>query len=103
MKFDFGNAFKIPKPPPITEEQTALLEKVSAKLREKGLATAAAISIESTKPVHYTGSQAMYFILPMVEMLVKPEDARNFRDIMQNPAAMDRFADMLYGVDSDKK
>lgn len=95
MKFDFGNAFKMPDRPEPGPEHLALLTKLAEKIKRRGLAHIALIIVDSTKPVHGIGAQAIYFFMPFFDMVTGPGDSKRFAEMMENPRAVEQFSQML--------
>ena len=72
-----------------------MLVLVAAKIRERRMAEPAFFALESTKPLHFLGSQALAFFMPFVEMAAGPGRAKNFAKILENRLAADRLAVLL--------
>ena len=101
--FDFGNAFKLPAKRGVSPEEEALISIIAGKIKSKGLEQIALFVVDSTKPLHFIGSQAMYFIMPLMDVVLDTRQTQLFRDMLENPCAMDRLSEVLGQENSEKK
>jgi len=91
----WANAFKIPEPPEVTEQEKEFLLGVALKVRRRALGQVAAMTVESTRPFHHLGSQALVFLTPMLASLFGKEATEKIVKILENPKAMDFFVKEL--------
>ncbi|HNT98161.1 MAG TPA: hypothetical protein PKK31_07855 [Elusimicrobiales bacterium] len=99
------NAFSMPSEKPVTEEEKALLERIASKIRARSLGQVAALTLESSRPVHGIGSQALIFLKPFISMIFKKEEAEKVIALLENPNAMSYLAERLdpeSGPDGEK-
>ncbi|HOI42516.1 MAG TPA: hypothetical protein PK523_06170 [Elusimicrobiales bacterium] len=89
------NAFSMPSEKPVTEEEKALLERIASKIRARSLGQVAALTLESSRPVHGIGSQALIFLKPFISMIFKKEEAEKVIALLENPKAMSYLAERL--------
>lgn len=89
------NAFSLPSERPVTEEEKALLEKIAAKVRERSLGQVAALAMESSRPLHNIGSQAVVFLTPFITILFKKEEADKVVALLENPNAISYLIERL--------
>lgn len=94
------NAFSLPSRKPVTEEEKALLEKVAAKIRERSLGQVAALALESSRPLHNIGSQALVFLMPFITVLFKKEEAQRIVEMLENPNAVSYLVERLEPEDT---
>jgi hypothetical protein len=55
---------------PFTEDEIALLDKVAKGIVKRGLASPAAVFLESVRPLNFIGSQIMLFFNPILSLIV---------------------------------
>ncbi|MDQ7773657.1 MAG: hypothetical protein RDU13_09045 [Elusimicrobiales bacterium] len=89
------NAFSLPSHRPVTEEEKALLEKVAAKVRARSLGQVASLALESSRPLHNIGSQAVVFLMPFITILFKKEEAEKVVALLENPNAISYLIERL--------
>lgn len=99
MSSRWKNAFKIKSGNKLTKEEEEYLSRLAEKIRKRSLADPVMIFLESTKPIHHLGSQAVVFCEPLVSLIVRQEEVKKFAGLMENPTAVDRLIEML----ADKK
>ncbi|MBD3299043.1 MAG: hypothetical protein GF341_10340 [candidate division Zixibacteria bacterium] len=78
-------------PPPLTEREAELMEKVAAKVVEWKMTVPAILALESVKPLNYIGAQAMVFFEPFVQALFNIKDYDTFREMMERRETMERL------------
>ena len=91
----WANAFKMPAPPEVTEQQKEFLSGVALKVRRRRMGQVASMTIESTRPFHHLGSQALVFLMPMLSSLFGKDGTGKIIKILENPKAMDFFVKEL--------
>lgn len=60
-----------------------VIEKAARFIVKKKMAQAAIMGIESFRPLHNLGSQAMYFLAPFAEVFFKPKDYQEFAALLE--------------------
>lgn len=93
----WSNAFKLPQPAALTQEDYELISKAAKKIREKQMADIAALAIEASRPVHGLGAQALVFLKPFLTTIFGEEKAKKFIELMENKKAVDFFLNALNG------
>ena len=71
------------EPPPLTEREAAIMEKIAAKVVEWKMTVPAILFLESVKPLNYIGAQAMVFFEPFVQALFNIAEYDTFREMME--------------------
>lgn len=79
------------EPPPLTEREAELMEKVAAKVVEWKMTVPAILALESVKPLNYIGAQAMVFFEPFVQALFNFKDYDTFREMMERRENVERL------------
>ena len=87
----WGNAFKMPVPPDLTAEDKALLSLLAGKVRARRMELAAALAVESTRPLQGLGAQALVFLMPLLQQLFGREKSEHAAKLLENPKAADFF------------
>lgn len=95
------NAFKLPGHRAVTEEEKGFLARLALKINKRSMGHVAALAIESTRPLHNLGSQAMIFLTPILGAVFKKEELERFVQLLENPKAIDFFLNEL-NVDEAK-
>lgn len=67
----------------LSDEDRALLDKLAEGIARRRLTPAALFFLESVKPLGFLGSQVMFFLQPIIQI------------IWQNPATYERLAKLL--------
>lgn len=77
----FKGSTELPDPEkqPIPEDEDRILEKLSKKVVEKGMAVPAILFLESVKPLNFIGSQTMVFFEPMIQTIFNFKDYDTLR------------------------
>ena len=92
------NAFKLPDHPDVTAEEKAFLSGLADKTRGRKMEFAAALAVESSKPLHNLGAQALIFLMPMLSQVFGREKAEKAAKLLENPKAVDFFLKELNGA-----
>lgn len=98
----WNNAFKIPVPPEITEEQKLMLDSLAEKVKKRGMGDMAVLALESTRPLHNLGSQGIIFLSPMLNMVFSKEEVSRYVKLLENPKAVTYLVGRL-GSEPEKK
>ena len=91
----WGNAFKLPGHRDVTEEEKKLLSGLALKINKRSMGTVAALALESTRPLHNLGAQALIFLTPMISAVFSREETEKFVKLLENPKAMDFFLEAI--------
>jgi hypothetical protein len=95
------NAFKLPGRREITEEERTLLRELAAKIKGRSMGSVAALAVESTRPLHHLGSQALVFLTPMLNAVFNKEQTEKCVKLLENPGAVSFFLEEL-GAGADR-
>lgn len=93
------NAFKLPGHREVTEEEKTLLSGLALKVNKRAMGNVTALALESTRPLHNLGSQALVFLTPMISALFSREETDRFVKLLENPKAITFFIDELNAGD----
>lgn len=76
----------------ISEERAVyLIEKVSRFIVERNMAAPALIATEMFMPLNHIGSQLLYIVLPVAELIFDPKSYQEFAALIEE----DRYLKML--------
>lgn len=76
----------------ITEERAVeLIEKVSRFIAERNMAAPALIATEMFMPLNHIGSQLLYIVMPVAELIFDPKSYQEFAALIEE----DRYLKML--------
>ena len=95
----WGNAFKLPGHRAVTEEEKKLLNSLALKINKRSMGTVVVLAIESTRPLHNLGSQALIFLTPMISAVFSKEETEKYVKLLENPKAMDFFIEAINAGD----
>ena len=90
-------------PMPLTDEDRVLLERMAGWIGRRGMTVPAVLFLESVKPLHFVGSQMLYFFEPMVHAFAGTRDYSRFAQLMENGDALEQFLVMIEGAGAKRK
>ena len=67
----------------LPEEEDAVIDKLSKKVVERGMAVPAIMFLESVKPLNYIGAQALVFFEPIIQTVFNFRDYDLFRQALE--------------------
>jgi len=88
--------------PPLNPDDRALLEGMAGWIGRRGLTVPAVLFLESVKPLHFVGSQMMFFFEPMVHAFVSGKNYSRFAQLMEDGNALEEFLIMIEGAGRKK-
>jgi hypothetical protein len=94
FKAALRRAFSV-EPEPLTPEEQALLEKIAAKIRARGLETPAVLFLESVRPLNMVGAQVMIGLQPFVELAANPADYERLTQALEKRPSIDILIRLL--------
>ncbi|GAB1467553.1 hypothetical protein MASR2M64_02260 [Candidatus Cloacimonadota bacterium] len=78
-----------------------MIEKVSRFIAERHLAPAGILFLESVRPLHGIGSQAMFFILPFAEIIFDSKKYQQFAIMMENEENLKKLINRIDELDEE--
>jgi hypothetical protein len=84
--------------PPLSAEDRLLLEGMASWIGKRGLTVPAVLFLESVKPLHFVGSQMLFFFEPMVHAVVNGKNYSRFAQLMEDGDALEQFLVMIEGA-----
>jgi len=67
----------------LPEDEDAVIDKLSHKVVERGMAVPAIMFLESVKPLNFIGSQTMVFFEPIIQTVFNFKDYDTFRRALE--------------------
>ncbi len=95
FKAGFKHAFAIGVKEELTPEERAVLDKVAAKIKARGLQLPAVVFLESTRPLNMLGSQVMIGLQPFVELVASTADYDALASALEKRISIDILMRLL--------
>ncbi|HLG42316.1 MAG TPA: hypothetical protein VI643_03040 [Planctomycetota bacterium] len=95
FKAGFKHAFAIGVKEELTSEERAVLEKVAARIRARGLQLPAVVFLESARPLNMLGSQVMIGLQPFVELVASTGDYDALASALEKRISIDILMRLL--------
>lgn len=87
------------RPAELSAEDTALLDRLAAEVRRRGLSTAAIVSLEAARPVAGVAGHSVDYLRPLLTPLAAgfggDIDWADVSRLLRNPRAVDRLAEAV--------
>lgn len=83
------------------EEVSEMIEKVARFIAERHLAPAGIMFVESLRPLHGIGSQAMFFILPFAEIIFDSKKYQQFAVMMEDEENLKKMVSRMDELDEE--
>lgn len=74
-----------------TAEDLALLERVADAVVKRGMAAPATVFLESLGPMNFLGSQALYFLTPIVEWAFQAKEVEQVARLLERRDTISRL------------
>lgn len=88
--FDLG-----PQEEPLSPEDVALLEKVASLVVHREMETPALIFLESFSPLSFLGSQALYFLRPILELGFNAQELERMASILERREGVSMLIEII--------
>ncbi len=96
VKEAFRVAFAVrPASEPCSAAEDALLKKVAAAVVARGLASPAILFLESAEPMNFLGSQALYFLSPILSCVCETREVEVAARLLERRAAVARLIALI--------
>jgi len=82
-------------------EAAEMVEKVARFIAERHFAAAGIMLIESLRPLHSIGSQALFFVLPFAEILFDSQKYQRFALMIQNEENLKKLVKRMDELDEE--
>jgi hypothetical protein len=101
FKAGFKHAFAIGVKEELTPEERAVIEKVAARIRARGLELPAVVFLESTRPLNMLGSQIMVGLQPFVDLVASTADYDALASALEKRVSIDILMRLLEAPKTD--
>ena len=78
-----------------TVEDLALLERVADAVVKRGMTAPATVFLESLGPMNFLGSQALYFLAPIVEWALNAKEIEHAARLLERRDTISRLITMI--------
>ena len=78
-----------------TVEDLALLERVADAVVKRGMTAPATIFLESLGPMNFLGSQALYFLAPIVEWALNAKEIEHAARLLERRETISRLISLI--------
>ena len=78
-----------------TAEDLALLERVADAVVKRGMAAPATVFLESLGPMNFLGSQALYFLTPIVEWAFHAKEVEQVARLLERRDTISRLLTLI--------
>jgi len=82
-------------------DRSDMIEKVARFIAERHLAPAGILFLESVRPLHGIGSQAMFFILPFAEIIFDAKKYQHFAMLMEDENNLKQLINRIDELDEE--
>jgi hypothetical protein len=83
-------------------EDIALLERVADAVVQRGMATPATLFLESVGPMNFLGSQALYFLTPILELAFSNHEVAQVAHLLEHRETIPRLISLIEAKSSPK-
>lgn len=97
----FGPADLPPEDQELTPDERELIRRIAQKIVDRGMTVPAILFFESVKPLSYLGSQALVFLEPFMQAVLKNMNDYNlFRKMMEKRDNVERLLQKIEELDA---
>jgi hypothetical protein len=92
IRTELSHAFSTKSGPELfTTEDLILLERVADAVVKRGMAAPATVFLESLGPMNFLGSQALYFLTPIVEWAFQAKEVEQVARLLERRDTISRL------------
>ena len=96
VRAELSHAFStIPDAALFTIEDLALLERVADAVVKRGMAAPATVFLESLGPMNFLGSQALYFLTPIIEWAFHAKEVEQVARLLERRDTISRLISLI--------
>ncbi len=96
LKATVRHAFALrPEGEPLTAEEQTLLEKVAAAVVNRHMAGPAVLFLESAGPMNFLGSQALHFLVPILDLTCDAPEIEQAARLLERRDAIPRLIELI--------
>jgi len=82
-------------------EATDMIERIARIIAERHMGSAGILLLESLRPLHGIGSQAMYFLLPFAQVFFDSKKYQHFALMIQDEKYLKRLIERIDEMDEE--
>ena len=79
----------------LTTEDLTLLDRVADAVVKRGMAAPATVFLESLGPMNFLGSQALYFLTPIVEWAFQAKEVEQVARLLERRDTLSRLIALI--------
>jgi hypothetical protein len=83
------------------EKAYELTDRVADFIVKRRMASPAIMAIESLKPLHFLGSQALYFLAPFAELIFSPKEYEEFAAMLEHREYVELLVNKIERLDEE--
>ncbi|MDP1948666.1 MAG: hypothetical protein Q8L77_14320 [Nitrospirota bacterium] len=83
------------KAEPFTTQDLSLLERVADAVVKRGMAAPAMVFLESLGPMNFLGSQALYFLTPIIEWAFHAKEVEQVARLLERRDTISRLISLI--------
>ena len=96
VRAELSHAFSTTsKAEPFTIEDLSLLERVADAVVQRGMAAPATVFLESLGPMNFLGSQALYFLTPIIEWAFHAKEVEQVARLLERRDTISRLISLI--------
>lgn len=96
VRAELSHAFSTTsKAEPFTIEDLSLLERVADAVVQRGMAAPSTVFLESLGPMNFLGSQALYFLTPIIEWAFHAKEVEQVARLLERRDTISRLISLI--------
>ena len=98
----WDHAFAIEDETDVTwnEGERELVHKLAQFVVRRRMSTVALMTLESSRPLNFIGSQALAFLAPLLSLIFKPADVDRFIHLLERRRSVDFICDTILELEN---
>lgn len=97
LRREFRHAFALTPPEStLAPADMAVLDKLARLVVERGVADPALLFLESVAPLNFLGSQVLYGLIPLLELVVSPTEVQRLARILERRESIDLLIRLIH-------
>ena len=95
------HAFALPSDRPFTDDERALIVRLTSTIKRREMQTPAILALESSRPLGTLAANATHALSPLLRGIVSPTDLEAATRLMQHPRTVDALIGALRDDESE--
>jgi hypothetical protein len=84
-----------PSLPPLSQEETQLMERVAEAIVRRGMAAPAMMFLDSLGPMNFLGSQALHVLTPLIDLAFDAREVEQVARLLERRDTVARLVAMI--------